>query len=80
MKPVRVALALAAGVVAAVYLVWWIGFDPIFAAIARAGFGGLALLSLFYLPVFAVLAGAWHFLLPPGHRRPLAAATFFPPS
>jgi len=65
------ALALVAGAIAAVYLVWSIGFDPVFAAIARAGFGGLALFCLFALLVFVSLAVAWYFLLPPGHRRPV---------
>jgi glycosyltransferase 2 family protein len=64
-----VAIALAAGVVAAVYLVWAIGFGAVFAAIARAGFGGLALLCLYALLVFAALALAWYFLMPPAHRR-----------
>jgi len=68
---IGVAVALAAGLVAAVYLVWRIGFDPIFAAIARAGFGGLALLCVFALLVFVSLALAWQFLLPPRERRPL---------
>ena len=39
-----VAVALIAGLVAAVYLVWAIGFDAVFASVARVGFGGLALL------------------------------------
>jgi putative membrane protein len=68
---IGMALALAAGAIAAVYLVWSIGFDPVFAAIARAGFTGLALLCLFALLVFVSLAVAWYFLLPPGHRRPV---------
>lgn len=66
-----VAIALVAGVVAAVYLVWAIGFSAVFAAIARAGFGGLALLCLFALLVFIALALAWYFLMPPEHRRPV---------
>jgi putative membrane protein len=66
-----VAVALLAGVIAAVYLVWSIGFDAVFAAVARAGFGGLALLCLFALLVFVSLALAWFFLLPPPERRPL---------
>jgi putative membrane protein len=65
-----VATALLAGVVAAVYLVWRIGFDAIFASIAQAGFGGLALLCLYALIVFVSLAFAWYFLLPPSQRRP----------
>jgi len=66
---IGVALALLAGAIAVVYLVWSIGFDPVFAAIARAGFGGLALLCLYALVVFISLAFAWYFLLPPAHRR-----------
>ena len=69
---IGVAVALLAGVVAAVYLVWSIGFDAVLAAIARAGFGGLALLCLYALVVFVSLAFAWYFLLPPPQRRPLA--------
>ena len=68
-----VVLALAAGVVAAVYLVWSVGFDSIFAAVARAGIGGLLLLCAFYLVVFVVLAAAWMSLLPPAERRPAPA-------
>ena len=67
---IGVVMALLAGLVAAVYLIWQIGFDSIFAAIARAGFGGLALLCLFALLVFVSLAFAWYFLLPPLQRRP----------
>ena len=66
---IGVAIALLAGVIAAVYLVWSIGFDAVFAAIARAGFGGLALLCLFALVVFISLAFAWSTLLPPEQRR-----------
>jgi putative membrane protein len=66
---IGMALALAAGAIAAVYLVWSIGFESVFAAIARAGFGGLALLCLFALVVFVSLAFAWYFLLPPAQRR-----------
>jgi putative membrane protein len=65
-----VAVALLAGVIAAVYLVWSIGFDAVAASIARAGFGGLALLCLYALIVFVSLAFAWFFLLPPPYRRP----------
>jgi putative membrane protein len=68
---IGVAAALLAGLVAAVYLVWAIGFDAVFAAIARAGFAGLALLCLYALLVFVSLAFAWAFLLPPEERRPL---------
>jgi putative membrane protein len=66
---VGVVIALLAGLAAAVYLVWAIGFEPVFAAVARAGFGGLALLVVYALFVFVVLAAAWMCLLPFDHRR-----------
>ena len=47
------------------------GFGAVFAAIARAGFVGVALLCLYALVVFVALALAWYFLMPPAHRRPL---------
>src|SRR5476649_2114377 len=67
---IGVTVALLAGLAAAVYLIWAIGFDAVFASIARAGFGGLALLCLYTLIVFVSLAFAWFFLLPPLYRRP----------
>jgi putative membrane protein len=63
-----VAAALLAGLVAAVWLVWAIGFDAVFGAVARAGIGGLALLCLYALVVFLTLAFAWSSLLPPAQR------------
>ena len=67
-----VAAALLAGLIAAIYLVWAIGFDAVMASIARAGFGGLAALCLYALVVFVALAFAWYFILPPPARRPVA--------
>src|SRR3569833_4046036 len=64
-----VAIALLAGVVAAAWLFWAVGFAPVFAAVARAGFGGVALLCGYALVVFIALALAWYFLIPPEHRR-----------
>ena len=64
-----VAIALAAGVVAAAWLIWAVGFGAVFAAIARAGFLGLGVLCLYALVVFIALALAWYFLMPPAHRR-----------
>lgn len=66
-----VVITLAAGFVAAFWLVWAIGFDAVIASVARAGFGGLALLCLYALGVFVVLAAAWVFLLPEDQRRGL---------
>ena len=68
---IGVSVALLAGLIAAVYLVWSIGFDAVVASVARAGLGGLALLCLYALVVFVSLACAWYFLLPPAERRPL---------
>jgi glycosyltransferase 2 family protein len=64
-----VALALLAGLVASVWLVWAIGFGAVLEAVARAGFGGLALLCAYSLLVIAILALAWMALLPPMQRR-----------
>ena len=69
---IGVAVALLAGLVAAVYLIWAIGFGAVFAAIARAGVVGLALLCLYALVVFVSLALAWQLLLPQAERRPIA--------
>ena len=69
---IGVAIALLAGLVAAIYLIWAIGFDAVIASIARAGFGGLGLLCLYALVVFVSLAFAWFFILPPPARRPVA--------
>jgi putative membrane protein len=69
---IGVAVALLAGLIAVLYLVWSIGFDAVFGAVARAGFGGLGLLCLYALSVFVSLAFAWYFLLPPAERRPVA--------
>jgi glycosyltransferase 2 family protein len=69
MKKWGVAIALAAGLVAALWLVWAIGFGAVIAAVGRAGFGGLALLCLYALVVFLVLTAAWVFLLPQDQRR-----------
>jgi hypothetical protein len=66
-----VVLALLAGVIAAVYLVWSIGFDPVWDAVAQAGFDGLALLCLYSAVIFVALAFAWYFLVPPPERSSL---------
>jgi putative membrane protein len=64
-----VAVALLAGLIAAVWLVWAIGFGAVIAAVARAGLGGLAILCLYALVVFVALAAAWIFLLPRAERH-----------
>jgi putative membrane protein len=68
---IGVVLAVLLGLVAAIYLIWFIGFDAVFSAVATAGFSGLAILCGFALFVFAILAAAWIVLLPRGLRPPL---------
>ena len=63
-----VLIALLAGLVAAASLVWAIGFGAVFAAVARAGLGGLVLLCLYALLVSVALAAAWYCLPPPAWR------------
>ena len=75
-----VTLALLAGVIAAVYLAWSIGFDPVLDAVARAGFGGLALLCIYAAIVFISLAYAWYFLIPPAERGRWWSARLPPPA
>jgi putative membrane protein len=60
--------ALLAGLVAAVWVVWAVGFEAVWGAVAQAGFGGLGLLCLYTLLVFASLALAWSTMVPPEQR------------
>jgi len=72
---IGIGVALLAGLIAAVWLIWAIGFQTVIASVARAGFGGLALLCLYSLLVFVVLAVAWFYLLPPTRRRSVSQFT-----
>lgn len=63
--------ALLAGLVAAIYLVWSVGFDPVFDAIGRAGFSGLLLLCIYTLGLCLILALAWYYILPLAERQPV---------
>ena len=65
-----VIIALIAGLVAAVYLIWVIGFGAVFAAVARAGMGGLLLLCLCSLAVTVALSAGLVVVLPPAQRLP----------
>lgn len=64
-------LALLAGLVAAVWVVWAVGFDAVWGAVAQAGFGGLTLLCVYSAVVFITLALAWSTMLPPERRIPM---------
>jgi putative membrane protein len=66
-----VVLALLAGLVAAVWIVWAVGLDAVWGAVAQAGPGGLAILCLYAAIVFVTLALAWSSLFPPAQARPL---------
>lgn len=61
---IGVVFASIAGVTAAMYIAWTIGFHAIFGSISRAGFGGLGVLCAYALIVLAVLSAAWMSLLP----------------
>jgi putative membrane protein len=65
---IGVVLAVLLGLIAAIYLIWFIGFGAVFSAIATAGFGGLAILCAYALGVFVVLVAAWIVLLPRAGR------------
>jgi putative membrane protein len=64
-------LALLAGLVAAVWVGWAVGFDAVWGAVAQAGFGGLALLCVYSAVIFITLAFAWAYMLPPERRIPM---------
>ena len=64
-----VAIALAAGLVAAAWLIWAVGFGAVIASVERAGVSGLALLCLYALLLYLVLTAAWMVLLPERERR-----------
>jgi putative membrane protein len=70
-----VLIALLAGLIAAIYLVWVIGFAAVFAAAAQAGVSGLLLLCLCSLGVTLILSTAWWIVLPAGWR--LSQPRFF---
>jgi putative membrane protein len=57
-------LAAVIGLLGAAWIIFHIGFQPIFAAISSAGWGGFALLCLFGLANFTLLGFAWHALVP----------------
>lgn len=63
-----VLLALLAGLVAAVWIVWAVGFGAVWGAVAQAGLDGLAALSLYAALVLVTAAMAWTYLLAPECR------------
>lgn len=63
-----VLLALLAGLVAAVWIVWAVGFGAVWGAVAQAGLDGLALLTLYAAAVLVAAALGWFYLLAPECR------------
>jgi len=63
-----VLLALMAGLVAAVWIVWAVGFDAVLGAVAQAGLDGLALLTFYAALVLVTAALAWSCLLARAQR------------
>ena len=70
-----VLIALLAGLVAAIYLAVAVHFGAVFAAVARAGLGGLLLLCLCSLGISIILSFAWWVVVPSGWR--LSQLRFF---
>lgn len=66
-----VLVALLAGFVAAVWIVWAIGFDAVWGAVSQAGITGVALLCLYASGMLLVASLAWACILPRSKRPPL---------
>lgn len=62
----RVVLVAALGACLALYVVLHVGIDTVVSSVARVGLGGFALLCLYGLATYALLAVAWLVLLPGG--------------
>src|SRR5215469_14230485 len=60
---VRFAILATLGVILALYLVRYVGWHPVLAAIGALGFVGFAVFSLCGLLVFVLLGAAWQVLL-----------------
>jgi putative membrane protein len=72
---VRTGVILAAliGLALAVYLIFYVGFGPVLAAITAVGWGGFALLCLYGAALFALLGTAWFSIIPARNNPDLAA-------
>ena len=66
-----VLLALLAGLVAAVWIVWAVGFADVWGAVAQAGLMGLGLLTVYAALVLITATMAWAYLLAPERRLAL---------
>jgi putative membrane protein len=61
---VGVILAAITGLALAAYLIFYVGFGPVLAAITAVGWGGFALLCLYGAMLFVFLGTAWFVLIP----------------
>ncbi|HEX4157546.1 MAG TPA: lysylphosphatidylglycerol synthase domain-containing protein [Rhizomicrobium sp.] len=69
---IGVILAAVTGLALAAYLVVYVGFGPVLAAIAAVGWDGFALLCLYGAALFALLGAAWFVLIPARYRPNIA--------
>jgi putative membrane protein len=75
MKRLALIVAACLGGLTAIYLVFYIGVDPVMSAIASLGWSGFALLCLMGTGLFALLSVAWFVLMPEG--KSASWLTFF---
>jgi len=69
---IGVILAAITGLALAGYLIFYVGFGPVLAAIAAVGWGGFALLCFYGAVLFALLGTAWFVLIPARDNPDLA--------
>lgn len=72
---IGVILAAVTGLALAAYLIVYVGFGPVLAAIGSVGWGGFAMLCLYGAALFALLGTAWFALIPARYRPDFA--TYF---
>jgi putative membrane protein len=61
---IGVILAAVTGLALAGYLIFYVGFGPVLAAIGAVGWGGFAFLCFYGALLFALLGAAWRMLIP----------------
>lgn len=66
---IGVILAACVGVAMAVYLIFYVGLDSVFAAIGSLGWSGFALLCALGVTLYAILSVAWFVLIPSNTAR-----------
>src|SRR6202040_364922 len=61
---VRVAIVGVFGLLVVGYLIWYVGFGPVFSAVFKIGWPGFSLLCALGFVLFALLGSAWWVLVP----------------